>query len=186
MALFGGFDLTGRDILVSARYFLRDSERTRYSDMELLAALNACLDTIYDLGGAIRMPSLETSSTMLAGGSLPTDCVSIVRVENASGTELLPVGDEPDDSAGYRVTAGRLETYASGERLTVRYVRCPSPLEDIDDEVPLPDVWRSALREMIPLVIRGKTSDLHDIAYAAVRSHNGGYASRMPDREIWR
>ena len=186
MALFGGLDFTGRDILVSARYFLRDSERTRSSDMELLAALNACLDTIYDLGGAIRMPSLETSSTMLAGGSLPTDCVSIVRVENASGTELLPVGDEPDDSAGYRVTAGRLETYASGERLTVRYVRCPSPLEDIDDEVPLPDVWRSALREMIPLVIRGKTSDLHDIAYAAVRSHNGGYASRMPDKEIWR
>ena len=189
MAVLGGVDLIARDVISAARYMLKDAERNRYSDEEMLSALNGSLDIVYELAARLRYAPLERTAILRAGSAIPSDCASIIRVTDGSGVELLPVASAPEDSTSYRVTAGRLALYASGEEpqpVTILYTSFPEQLSDPDEEIPLPDIWRAALREMVLLMVRGKSSAARDMAYACVLARNGDKASRMPDRDIWR
>jgi hypothetical protein len=145
------------DVLNSVRFLLKDSEKTEYSDIQLLSALNIVLSDLWGMLLQERSPLLEETATvtMTDGvGSLPVDFHGIVDVE---GHVELKAG-EVMETGLYRIT-GVNTIKATADELNITYIATRRPLSDPESYIPLPDSFFSILVKATLAVIAGKLAD---------------------------
>jgi hypothetical protein len=159
-------------IIDEARVVLNDTNKTnlRWSDERLLKLLN---EAQADLAKAVPLYTLKTTIIVSAGieeYKLPDDCVTllsvsydgyVVRIASEEDMEELSIGWE--DDIGCTISAvvvnelsqqtirpyPLLSEQCDSVELRIRYHALPQPLESLEDELTLSNMWDNALTQYV-------------------------------------
>lgn len=166
----------------AARYALEDANKTTFSDDEMLAKLNVCLEEIYLQLGAIYSPLLEVEVPLdLVDGAmkLPSDLHVLGGVY--LGDDPVPCGR---GDGKYRVVNGEIRCLL--DDCVLRYTRFPDALASVSDVVPLPSFFRPLLRDMIVAGTKDDPNAVRNLAYGVRKLVAQKDIGAIPDLQSWR
>lgn len=177
--------MTGRELIQRVRFDVKDNNRAKYSDWDMLVALNTTLDEVYqELATFSNNVTVKTVPIVLVFGTgeLPEDFLSVHEVYRGE-TVFTPVTkDEKPTHNEYFIEGNYI--YADTDCLTLEY-KCIAPeltMDDLDDDLELPNILNGYIKKHMVAVLagedRGFSKDLK--ATLAGRGFN-----RLTMRNVW-
>lgn len=138
---------------------VNDMAAVKFSDYQMLSALNSVLSIIYSTVSTMSSTLLDTEATIRmknGKGELPDDFLQAVLV-TANGTVLQPATKTQDiGSDTYRIVGNTIRS--DNASLTIEYKPFFEELEytDTDDDLELPSLFNELLRSyMITVLLSG-------------------------------
>ena len=138
---------------------IMDTFATKYSDYQLITALNSVLNIVYDTLSTSSNDVLteETALTLEDGAAdLPDDFLSTVNVIAKDGFVLEPQTKSKDvDRFTYRIRGKKL--YALGDSVTLEYKPFFIPItqDTVDEDMALPNFFGELLKKYVVIVLQG-------------------------------
>lgn len=138
---------------------IMDTFATKYSDYQLITALNSVLNIVYDTLSTSSNDVLteETALTLEDGAAdLPDDFLSTVNVIAKDGSVLEPQTKSKDvDRFTYRIRGKKL--YALGDSVTLEYKPFFIPItqDTVDEDMALPNFFGELLKKYVVIVLQG-------------------------------
>lgn len=138
---------------------IMDTFATKYSDYQLITALNSVLNIVYDTLSTSSNDVLteETALTLEDGAAdLPDDFLSTVNVVAPDGRVLEPQTKSKDvDRFTYRIRGKKL--YALGDSVTLEYKPFFIPItqDTVDEDMALPNFFGELLKKYVVIVLQG-------------------------------
>lgn len=138
---------------------IMDTFATKYSDYQLITALNSVLNIVYDTLSTSSNDVLteETALTLEDGATdLPDDFLSTVNVVAPDGRVLEPQTKSKDvDRFTYRIRGKKL--YALGDSVTLEYKPFFIPItqDTVDEDMALPNFFGELLKKYVVIVLQG-------------------------------
>lgn len=152
--------MTARDIIRKVRMMpgIDDNDEAKYSDWQMVDALNTVLNILHnELGTFSNDLLLRTEEVELEDGcaELPEDFLQMVQVY--SGTDVYTPAPKglPPERRMYMVTGRHI--YADAERLTLDYKPCfvEVTMDTLDDDLCLPLYFKELLRRHVAMALKG-------------------------------
>lgn len=181
--------MTAGDVLLDARYAIKDTGKAQFSDAQLLNALDAvqleAASALSGTGSKVLLTS-ATLDTSTGSASLPTDYGYI---DQAYAGDAL-YGDRveeahPSTEPGaytYRVIGSTLYTGASS--VTLSYFKTPTAVTAVTDTLVWPTCARPALKDMLVGYLAGDSDKLEQgkalLRRTLARRERRGHSARMP------
>lgn len=138
---------------------IMDTFATKYSDYQLITALNSVLNIVYDTLSTSSNDVLTEDTTLAledGAADLPDDFLSTVNVVAPDGRVLEPQTKSKDvDSFTYRIRGKKL--YALGDSVTLEYKPFFIPItqDTIDEDMALPNFFGELLKKYVVIVLQG-------------------------------
>lgn len=154
-------------MLVRADKEINDMEKIRYSDYEMLVAINSILRTMNNVLVTTISDIVEktTTITLTNGvGDMPADWVTTIQVyANSLVLEYLP---PPYDlvEGYYRISGSRI--YSSHTSVNLVYSATFPSITQMTDNLPLPNIFLDMLVDYIKLILKGSQPKTQDIITA--------------------
>jgi hypothetical protein len=171
-----------RDIVVSARYRLADTQGVTFSDHEIVEALNECVTLLFSVL-ADRFSTLAVTKSPLVlegnGAPLPSDFHSVRDVRDNGGASLHPVAGVPIDGKNYRILGDRIE--ARHPVLLLEYYRIPRRVGNLPDKLDISRVLRLPLIGMVSALLKGGFAEAETLAVQTARNVAGREISGFED-----
>ncbi len=174
--------MIAREPIEMARYALQDTNKITFSDEEMLAKLNNCLDEVYLQLVTVFSPLLEVEIPLVTVDGvmdLPLDFHAMRGVYRDG--EPVPTGSD-DDS--FSVVNGKIRCPLDG--CVLRYTRFPDALLSVDDTLPLPSFFRPLLRDMIVAGTKDDPNAIRNLAYGVRKLVGDKYMGTLPELPSWR
>lgn len=166
--------VSGKDLYALTRLRAADMQRTKYSDYQVLAAVNGAVRLLTDALVAVWSPVLvrTTVLTTAAGAALlPEDFISLVKAAGADGEVLSEENENPLPRAGqYRLEGQRL--LSPEKTVLLSYRARPGEIAAVEsDSVDLPADFLPGLTKMAADLLAGSGEAASTLAASeAVRS----------------
>ena len=173
---------TGR-LVTSLRYRLNDMQGVRYSDFELIEAVNRAAGLLFGRLSARFVWAASKKTVIIvdeeAGSALlPRDFHNMRRVtREAEGTVNPGRG-----TADYRVVGQ--EFYAAPGAYGLEYWYLPRPVFGMDDELDAPEAVSPWLETVALAVLKDDMSGAETVCEECCRTLAGGEASRFPEHGV--
>lgn len=138
---------------------IMDTFATKYSDYQLITALNSVLNIVYDTLSTSSNDVLTEDTTLAledGAADLPDDFLSTVNVVAPDGRVLEPQTKSKDvDSFTYRIRGKKL--YALGDSVTLEYKPFFIPItqDTVDEDMALPNFFGELLKKYVVIVLQG-------------------------------
>ena len=157
--------MTAKDVFRQVRMApeISDNAEVKYSDYQLIAALNSVLSMVYNSLATYNSTAINKLAIveLESGiGDLPADFLSMVSVTNGAGNYLEPAGkSQVIDPEHYRIIGRQI--YSANSRLTLEYKSWFTDIvwDTVDDELSLPPYFGELLRKYTVLVLTGAAND---------------------------
>lgn len=136
-----------------------DNAQVKYSDYQLIAALNSVLSIVYNSLSSSNTEVLTKRATVALTdgvGDLPEDFLSVVSVFRPSGDVLTPQGKSTDvDAYTYRIRGNKI--YSENDTVTVDYKPyfVEIAYDTTGDELDLPNFFMELLKKYCVIVLQG-------------------------------
>lgn len=170
------------------RFYLADSQKVKYSDDALLSALNLAVTLSFEtfIGYASSLGRKQTTITLTDGeGDLPTDFHSIVMVEDALGTEVLPDYAKMTPASGYYKVVGE-KIYSAADSLELEYHYIPAPMAAISSDMDCPESMAGQIVLVAVNIAKGDRMGADNAIYNMVRALASRSIPYVPDRKAFR
>lgn len=183
------------DIFRKVRYKLKDLSAVKYSDYDILQSLNEVLEYANQSYALKNSDFLEKHKSFscsdndtdlyLNGAALPYDLISLVNVIRSKDNYVMhPVGAASEPEHGeYKVIGSTI--YTKETAIDVLYRAKIEELEDIKDDIMLPEIFKPFLVNMTVMVLAGQSESLADAVDSALQNliparRYGGARVKMP------
>lgn len=185
--------MTPREIIRKVRMSpeIRDVNEAKYSDYDMLDALNTVLELLYNELGTFSndlLTKTETINLFQGEGELPEDFLQLVEVYRGD-TVYAPIHKGKAVSP-YTFSIYNNSIYADTDRLTIDYrpQHEDVTMDDLDDDLDLPLYFREFIKKLVIMALSGTLEATEGIAYLreTVRNltANRGY-NRLDIRGTW-
>lgn len=156
--------MTPKDIFRQVRMSaeIADNAEVKYSDYQMVAALNSVLSMVYNALSSQNSSILTKEDTLELDdyeADLPSDFLSMVAVFDASGNPLVISGKSAAISAGtYRIMGNKI--YSLNSSLIIQYKSWFDAVEydTVEDDLELPAYFGELLRKYAVIVLTGGIS----------------------------
>ena len=185
--------MTPREIIRKVRMSpeIRDLNEAKYSDYDMLDALNTVLSLLYNELGTFSndlLTKTETINLFHGEGELPEDFLQLVEVYK--GDTVYAPEYKSKAVSPYTFTIYNDKIYADVDSLTIDYR--PQfedvTMDDLDDDLEFPLYFREFIKKLVIMALQGSLEMGEGIAYLreTVRSltANRGY-NRLDIRGTW-
>ena len=166
--------MTPRDIIRKVRVspVIRDVNEARYSDYDMLDALNTVLNYVYNELGTFSNDLLvktETIDLFHGEGSLPDDFLQAVEVYHGN-TVYMPCTKGVEISP-YMYSIMGNNIYANTSSLTIDYKPQFEELtmDELDDDMYLPLYMKELLKQLVIMDLNGNLETPDGVAYMKER-----------------
>ncbi len=138
---------------------IQDNPQTKYSDYQLLNALNSILALIYNVIGSYSSSLLNQTDTIKikkGQGDLPDDFLSVVQVRDSEGNILTPATKSDElDGSNYKIRGSTI--YADNASVTLEYKPFFEEItyEAIEDDLALPNYFSELIRKYTIILLIG-------------------------------
>lgn len=156
-----------KKIIAKIRYKQKDVDEVKYSDYDILQALNECLEYLNKSYALQNSDFLEkvgrydlTTDELTNGIRLPGDFLTIMKVARQADKRLLkvvPVGSELTDE-DYFISGDRL--YSGDRSITLIYKAVIAELESVDDDIFLPPSFSNTVVNLAVMILNNAETDI--------------------------
>lgn len=189
--------MTPNDIFMRVRMApeIQDNASVKYSDYQLMAALNSVLSIVYNTLSSSSNDLLTQSKEIpLTGGmaALPADFLSVVNVMGADGTVLRPQSKSVDiDAYTYRIRGNNI--YSNNNLLTLEYKPYFTEIvyDALDTDLILPNFFSELLKKYSVISLIGginkqDSTIVQQVTEDVYKLTSGREYSRIEIEPVWR
>lgn len=183
--------MTPRDIINKVRIAVKDVNEARYSDYDMIDALNTVLNLTYnELASFSNDVLVKTENIRLTGGEgeLPEDFLQVVEVYHGDTVYMPQTKGYIVSPYTYTILGNSI--YSNASSLTVDYKPDFEDLtvEDLDDDLELPNYMKEYLKRMVMMALSGSLEASEGLSQLRQQvreiSSNRGY-SRLQFKGVW-
>ncbi len=180
--------MKAKDVVMQMRYYLGDSQKSRFSDDALISALNVAVSLAYEtfVGYSSSVGRKQATLTPENGkAALPTDFHSIVLVTDGSDNELLPdyAKRVPADDH-YKIVGNEIYTDAASVKMEYHYI--PAVADALEDDLDVPDALGQQLGQVAVFLAKGDRNGADKALYSMIRSLASKHIAYVPDKRAFR
>lgn len=165
-------------VFMKTRMYADDLNKTKFSDYEVLSAINDALFLMAKESLYFRPYFTEEYCFSHTGDEalpeLPAGFIDITRVLTAEGKELLRVFSSSAGADEYYVRDNVIETGADGD-FTAYVVRVPARVTELTDTIPVPETFLAPIAKTASALLKKE-----DAAGVQIARYFGGPAAGRP------
>lgn len=178
--------LSVKQICTLARLNVGDAGHTKYSDYEVLAALQAGLDLLYAALSDYWSPVLVKTATLELTDDravLPDDFDAVVSVQDTQRRPLVSNYDSGPFSGEYRMENNEIVSPETPVILTYRST--PGGITSMEGTLTLPQEFQLVLARLVASVLKGEFNAAKTQAEEAAQTSKRRRYENTNDPELW-
>lgn len=177
--------MNANEALMHMRFYLADSQKSKFSDDALLSALNLAISITYEMlvGYSSTMGRKNSIIAITDGvGDLPSDFHSTVLVEDSSGAPMIPDYGKISPASGYYRIVGN-KIYTGEESVVLQYNYIPASLSTTSDAIDCPNSLTNQLILIAVDIARGDRASADGAIFNMVRALASKTIPYVPDQK---
>ena len=177
--------MNANEALMHMRFYLADSQKSKFSDDALLSALNLAISITYEMlvGYSSTMGRKNSIIAITDGiGDLPSDFHSTVLVEDSSGAPMIPDYGKISPASGYYRIVGN-KIYTGEESVVLQYNYIPASLSTTSDAIDCPNSLINQLVLVAVDIARGDRASADEAIFNMVRALASKTIPYVPDQK---